>query len=661
MPTTTNFQPGQVLTHNGLNSAFAATASAVEMAVFENGVPSVAAMQALDTRIFTTVKTLGYRVPGDSGHGKYYFVPTATLPTPNGVTVFLSNDGRGYWQLVHRNEIWVEQAGAYGDALVTGGGHNDTAAIQAAMNALAQNAADSRSISTASAPNSRATVLFRSGRAYLCDQMFWRAGVSLKCSGEALIVPSVAAASAAATFAGDAYTNTAIAAYDSATVTGGAYAFMFNPQGITQTQKVDGVYVEGISVAPGWNFAALAGSRPTVGGFDFSYMEKNWGATRLRCANLAGTAFNFDDAQDAKVDRCEALLCDNGRLVGSSQWNATNAVVFHKMRLERNIYCNHISWNKGHFPPRGNIYQGDKIEIGAEISSTMTHPSCLVLASDGEARIGVHDVPGQFPNSVGTPMWSVGYGGVGASVYSGFSIKGGLAEAPSPGTGQFSNFLYLDTDATVNDFTQISDLRINNMADFAIKGNTVVENCGGNTNRSPVIRTNDNIPQGKLNHFVNTANAAAIEPSQVFGYSSTSGLPKTARRGLATVIATRIPTAAQLLAGLGGIVQKGSRANALAATLAVPNISGQGQDIDVVLYVSVTAGTPQTVELLTTHDISSAANWVSRGGVITLPNLTAVFPVPLRFHVLPGHYWGIVVNDTTVVTIPGNPTAMYDC
>jgi hypothetical protein len=610
------------------------------------GVSSVAALQALNTLFFSSAQTFGYRTPGDGGHGKYYFTLSASPPAPNGVTIFLSNDGRGYWSLVHHNEIWVEQAGAYGDALVTGGGHNDTAAIQAAMNALAQNPSDSRSITTAGAPNSLSTVLFRTGRAYLSDQLFWRSGVNLKCDGEALIVPSAAAASAAAAFAGDAYTNSSMKAYNSATVAGGSYAFMFNPQGITQTQKISGVYVEGIVINPTWNFSTLNSNRPTVGGFDFSYMEKDWGASRLRVANLAGAAYNFDDAQDAKLDRLEALFCDNGRLVGSSPWNASNALVFLKMRCEQNVYCNHISWNKGYLPPRGNSYIGDKTEVGAAISSTMTHPTMLFLASDGEVLSNVHHVPGQFPGSVGTPMIGVGYGGTGASIGGGLSIIGGLVEAPTTLIYQ-----YLVTDATVSDFTWIDDLTVNNLSSFAITGNTETGTLHGQNNASPIIRPNDNVPQGGLSHFVNTANSATIEPTQVFGYSPSAGLPKPVLRGLSTITSTRVPTNAQLLAALGGIVQKGSRALALGSTLAVPNITGQIEWWDVTFYVSITAGTAQTYELLTTHNIASSANWITHGGVVTLPNLTAVWPVTLKFPVLPGHYWGIVVNDTTKITI----------
>lgn len=611
------------------------------------GVASVAALQALNTLFFSSAQTFGYRTPGDGGHGKYYFTLSASPPAPNGVTIFLSNDGRGYWSLVHHNEIWAEQAGAYGDALVTGGGHNDTAAIRAAMNALAQNPSDSRSIAVAGTPIQRGTVFLRAGCSYLCDGIPHRAGISLiGDTGEALIVPSAAVISRGAAYAGNAYTNTAISTYDAFNVGTGLKPFMFYPDGITQTQKCDGVYYRRILTNPTWNFSTLNSSRPTIGGFDMSYMEKDWGLEQCRVANLAGTGYNFDDAQDAFLIRCEALLCDNGRTVGSSQWNASNAIAYQKWRLERNVYCNHISWKKAGFPPRGNVYDEDKIEVGAEISSTMTNPTVLILASDGEVMSNVHHVPGQFPGSVGTPMISVGYGGVGASIAGGFSIVGGLVEAPTTGIYQ-----YLDTDATVSDFTWIDDLTVNNLAAFGIKGNTQTGMLHGQSNASPIVRPNDNVPQGSLSHFVNTANSATIEPTQVFGYSPSNGLPKPMLRGLATITPTRVPSGAQLLAALGGIVQKGSRSAALSATLAVPNITGQIEWWDVTFYISVTAGTAQTYELLTTHNIASAANWITRGGVVTLPNLTAVWPVTLKFPVLPGHYWGIVVNDTTKITI----------
>jgi len=76
------------------------------------GLVSVSAMRALSTIFFTRAETLGYTSAGDGGHGKYYFILDATPPTDNGLTVIHSDDGRGYWMLIHSGTIDVKQAGA---------------------------------------------------------------------------------------------------------------------------------------------------------------------------------------------------------------------------------------------------------------------------------------------------------------------------------------------------------------------------------------------------------------------------------------------------------------------------------------------------------------------------------------------------------------------
>jgi hypothetical protein len=77
-----------------------------------NGLSSVIALRALNTVLFNRADTLGYTTAGDGGHGKYFFTVNSTPPADNGVTVIRSNDGRGYWTLIHGGKLDVKQAGA---------------------------------------------------------------------------------------------------------------------------------------------------------------------------------------------------------------------------------------------------------------------------------------------------------------------------------------------------------------------------------------------------------------------------------------------------------------------------------------------------------------------------------------------------------------------
>lgn len=76
------------------------------------GVSSVAALRALNTQYYTRATTLGYTTIGDGGQGSYYFTATASLPVDNGVTIFRSDDGLGYWSLIHNGTLDIKQAGA---------------------------------------------------------------------------------------------------------------------------------------------------------------------------------------------------------------------------------------------------------------------------------------------------------------------------------------------------------------------------------------------------------------------------------------------------------------------------------------------------------------------------------------------------------------------
>jgi hypothetical protein len=93
------------------------------------GVPSVAALRALPSVIFTRAATAGYSTPGDGGHGQYYFTQTGSLPPDNGVTTLLSSDGRGYWTLVTSGTLDIKQAGAQA-------GMDCSAAVTAAIAAV---------------------------------------------------------------------------------------------------------------------------------------------------------------------------------------------------------------------------------------------------------------------------------------------------------------------------------------------------------------------------------------------------------------------------------------------------------------------------------------------------------------------------------------------
>lgn len=75
------------------------------------GLSSVAALRLVDTTKYTRASTLRYDVGGEGGYGDYYFIPSISLPSDNGITVILSSDGLGYWVLKHNGVIDVQQAG----------------------------------------------------------------------------------------------------------------------------------------------------------------------------------------------------------------------------------------------------------------------------------------------------------------------------------------------------------------------------------------------------------------------------------------------------------------------------------------------------------------------------------------------------------------------
>jgi len=75
------------------------------------GLSSVAALRLVDTTKYTRASTLRYDVSGEGGYGDYYFIPSVSLPSDNGITVILSSDGLGYWVLKHNGVIDVQQAG----------------------------------------------------------------------------------------------------------------------------------------------------------------------------------------------------------------------------------------------------------------------------------------------------------------------------------------------------------------------------------------------------------------------------------------------------------------------------------------------------------------------------------------------------------------------
>ena len=121
---TTKADESAASAQDALNSANSANASAdqaasllgtkLDVTKFSEirGLSSVAALRLVDTTKYTKASTLRYDVNGEGGYGDYSFIATASLPADNGVTIILSSDGLGYWVLMHRGVIDVQQAGA---------------------------------------------------------------------------------------------------------------------------------------------------------------------------------------------------------------------------------------------------------------------------------------------------------------------------------------------------------------------------------------------------------------------------------------------------------------------------------------------------------------------------------------------------------------------
>lgn len=78
-------------------------------------VTSVTALKGLDTDSIKYAVTSGYSVPGDGGHGVYHFTKTATPPATNNVTIFRSDDGEEYTEIVtneSKSGEWVKATDA---------------------------------------------------------------------------------------------------------------------------------------------------------------------------------------------------------------------------------------------------------------------------------------------------------------------------------------------------------------------------------------------------------------------------------------------------------------------------------------------------------------------------------------------------------------------
>jgi hypothetical protein len=123
---------------DAVNAAEGFASDAQDAVSTYNGLSSVVALRAVNTIIFNRAETLGYTVPGDGGHGRYYFVLNASPPVDNGLTVIRSNDGRGYWELMHSGTLDVKQAGARAGIDCASAFTNVAAAVVASNGAISR-------------------------------------------------------------------------------------------------------------------------------------------------------------------------------------------------------------------------------------------------------------------------------------------------------------------------------------------------------------------------------------------------------------------------------------------------------------------------------------------------------------------------------------------
>ena len=107
-------------------------------------VASVASLRA--TSVLTTVngqyvQTAGYYSANDGGQGLYVWNSSSTATDNGGTVIQVTGVTTGRWLLSNAGTINVRQFGAYGD-----NSHDDTAAIQSAINTAAASAASPRTV-----------------------------------------------------------------------------------------------------------------------------------------------------------------------------------------------------------------------------------------------------------------------------------------------------------------------------------------------------------------------------------------------------------------------------------------------------------------------------------------------------------------------------------
>jgi len=202
-----------------------------------------------------------------------------------------------------REIVSVTDFGAVGDGVA-----NDTAAIQAAMDYLAERLDSSTGYDNPLGYGG--TVFFPPGD-YLVGNLIWRGYVSLAgySAQSVFLVPAE-----------------------------GTTGFIFDLQNPTDRPK--GIHVSEITISPSRNVSVPASSKPNVGGMNIEGFEKQCGLKRVHIYNIGGTALKTGDTQDMLIEDVEIRFVGkpldiNAKSVdGTGVINRTNAIKFVACRFE---------------------------------------------------------------------------------------------------------------------------------------------------------------------------------------------------------------------------------------------------------------------------------------------------------------------------------------